>query len=301
MLDPVQLRTLRTVVERGSFAAAASELRYTPSAVSQQIAALERATGIVLFERGPKFVAPTPAGLALAERAGDVLVGLDALQRDVSALARGEAGALRIGAFPSAGAYLLPAALADLTRQRPGVDLHLDEAELDALLPALIDGAIDIAVAYRYDLVPTSWAAPLVEHALLDEVLQVLLARRHPHARGATVRLTTLRHERWVAPLTGTPGALNLERLCARSGFTPNVTFRSNDYTVVRGLVSAGLGVAVVPALAVSEPAGRSSPISVRALAGRPPRRHVVALHRRGNPNPLLPVVLAALRSAATA
>jgi DNA-binding transcriptional LysR family regulator len=299
MLDPIQLRTLREVVARGSFAAAAAELRYTPSAVSQQIAALERATGIVLFERGPKFVSPTPAGRALAERSGDVLVGLDSLERDAAALARGEAGALRIGCFPTAGAHLLPAALAELTRKRPGVDLHLEEAELAALLPALTDGAIDIALAYRYDLVPTSWSAGLVEHALLDEPLHVLLSRRHARAHGRNVRLATLRHERWVAPLAGSPGAVNLDRLCARAGFTPNVTFRSNDYAVVRGLAAAGLGVAVVPALALAEPRGRSSRVSVLALAGRPPRRHIVALHRWGNPNPLLPVVLAALRNAA--
>ncbi len=300
MLDPIQLRTLRAVVAGGSFAAAAAELRYTASAVSQQIAALERTTGIALFERGPKFVSPTQAGLVLAERAGDVLVSLDALQRDVAALARGETGALRIGSFPTAGAHLLPPALAELTRDRPGVDLHLDEADLDVLLPALADGAIDIAVAYRYDLVPTSWSAQLIDHPLLDEPLRVLVSRRHPRASGPTLRLAALRHERWVAPLAGSPGALNLERLCARAGFTPNVAFRSNDYAVVRGLVAAGLGVAIAPALAITEPAGRAARISVCVLAGRTPKRHIVALHRRGNPNPLLPAMLTALRRAAT-
>ena len=292
MLDPTQLRTLRAVVAQGSFAGAAAELRYTPSAVSQQIAALERSTGIALFERGPKFVAPTPAALALAERAGELLTELDSVERGAAALARGEAGVLRIGSFPTAGARILPAALADLTRKRPDVELHLDEGELDTLLPAVADGGIDLALAYRYDLVPTSWAASLVEHPLLDDPLQVLLPRRHPAAPGP-VRLAGLRDERWVAPLAGTPGAVNLERLCAGARFTPNVAFRSNDYAVVQGLVAAGLGVAIVPSLAVNARG--------LALSGRPPRRRIVALHRRGNANPLLAPALAALRRAVSA
>jgi DNA-binding transcriptional LysR family regulator len=289
MLDPNQLRTLRAVVAHGSFAGAAAELRYTPSAISQQIAALEKSTGVVLFERGPKFVAPTPVALELASRAGELLIGLDALERSVAALARGEAGVLRIGSFPTAGARILPGALAELTRHRPDVDLHLDEGEIDTLLPALTDGVLDLALAYRYDLVPTSWAASLVEHPLLDDPLQVLLPRRHP-ASGGPVRLAALREERWVAALAGSPGAINLERLCAAARFTPNVTFRSNDYAVVQGLVAAGLGVAVVPSLAVNARGW--------SLAGRAPRRQVVALHRRGNANPLLAPALAALRRA---
>jgi len=296
MLDPSQLRTLRTVVAHGSFAGAAAELRYTPSAISQQIAALERSTGIVLFERGPKFVSPTPAALELASRAGDLLTGLDALERDVAALARGEAGGLRIGSFPTAGARILPAALAQLTRQRPDVDLHLDEGELDTLLPALAEGELDLALAYRYDLVPTSWPAALVEHPLVAEPLRVLLPRRHP-AAAESVRLSVLRDERWVAALAGTPGAVNLERLCASARFTPNVTFRSNDYAVVQGLVAAGLGVAIVPGLAVSAP----TRIGVFPIAGRAPQRRIVALHRRGNANPLLAPTLAALRDASRA
>jgi DNA-binding transcriptional LysR family regulator len=286
MLDPNQLRTLRAVIAHGSFAAAAAELQYTPSAVSQQIAALERSTGIVLFERGPRFVAPTPAATRLAERAGELLTGLDDLERDVAALARGEAGVLRIGCFPTAGARILPTALAELTRRRPGVELRLDEGELDSLLPAVAAGELDLALAYRYDLVPTSWAPSLVEHRLLDDPLQVLLPRRHP-ATADSVRLNALRDERWVAALAGSPGAVNLERLCAAARFTPNVAFRSNDYAVVQGLVAAGLGVALVPGLAVN---ARGF-----ALAGRSARRHVVALHRRGNANPLLAPALAAL------
>src|SRR5882757_1415118 len=271
MLDPSQLRTLRTVVAHGSFAGAAAELRYTPSAISQQIAALERSTGIVLFERGPKFVSPTPAALELAARAGDLLTGLDALERDV-------------------------AALAQLTRQRPDVDLHLDEGELDTLLPALAEGELDLALAYRYDLVPTSWPASLVEHPLVAEPLRVLLPRRH-RASAEPVRLSVLRDERWVAALAGTPGAINLERLCASARFTPNVTFRSNDYDVVQGLVAAGLGVAIVPGLAVSSP----TRVGVFPIAGRAPQRRIVALHRRGNANPLLAPTLAALRDASRA
>src|SRR5256885_15359898 len=109
MLDPNQLRTLRTVIAHGSFAGAAAELRYTPSAVSQQIAALERSTGIVLFERGPRFVAPTPAATQFSDRAGELLTGLAGLERDVAAPARGQPCVLPIRSFPTAGAPFPPA------------------------------------------------------------------------------------------------------------------------------------------------------------------------------------------------
>ncbi|HEV2885733.1 MAG TPA: LysR substrate-binding domain-containing protein [Jatrophihabitans sp.] len=276
MLPPHQLHTLRTVLATGSYAAAAAELRYTASAVSQQMSALERATGLVLFERSAHSIRATPHAELLAERAAEVLAMLDGLDREVATIARGEAGRLRIGSFPTASARLLPAALATLRQQRPGVEIEVDEGELDQLLPRLLSGELDLALAYRYDTVPAGWPARLIETELLREPLSLLLPADHRLAGAGPLRLAALAAERWVAPLADSPGALNLDRLAARAGFVPRVSFRSNDYSVVRGLVGAGLGVALVPGLGISDTAG----VLAVPLLGRQPRRAVLALHR---------------------
>lgn len=291
MLDPVHLKTLRTVLRCGSFAAAATELQYTPSAVSQQMAALERSCGLQLFERLPHQVRPSTAAQALADQARGLLADLAATEVEIGRIARGEAGRLRVGAFPTAGAALLPAALATLRRLRAGVEVELVEGEPDALVPQVLDGSLDLAVVYEYDLVPTSALDGLSRVRLRHEPLCALLP-----ARGAAaierVRIGELRERRFVAPLLGSAGATNLERLCAAARFEPVVSFRSNDYAVVRGLVGAGLGVAIVPELAVV----RDRAVRVLPLTGRAPRRRIEAVHRVGQSSPLLAPLLAALR-----
>ncbi|MGI8879916.1 MAG: LysR family transcriptional regulator [Jatrophihabitans sp.] len=297
MLDPIHLDTLRTVLRTGSFSAAANELQYTPSAVSQQMSALERACGTDLFERLPHQVRPTPAALALAERAADILAGLAAAEAEVGHIARGDAGLLRVGSFPTAGATLLPRALAQLRRVRPGVEIELIEAEPHALLPRVRDGDLDLALIYEYDLVPDPSLPGLMRVPLLHERLRVLQPSRGQGASSAgdPVRLSRLRDQRFVAPLAGSAGAVNLDRMCAAAGFTPRVAFRSNDYSVVRGLVGAGLGVAVVPDLAVV----RDRTVVAATLAGRAPRRHVYAVHRQRGRSPLLAAALEAVAMAA--
>ncbi|MEO6503582.1 MAG: LysR substrate-binding domain-containing protein [Jatrophihabitantaceae bacterium] len=295
MLAPHQLHTLRTVLATGSYAGAAAELRYTPSAVSQQMSALERASGLVLFERSAQSVRPTAHAYLLAERAADVLAMLAGLDREVAAIARGETGQLRIGSFPTASARLLPAALATLRQQRPGVEIEVDEGELDALLPRLLSGELDLALAYRYDTVPAGWPGRLAEIELLREPLFLLLPAGHRLAGAGPLRLAALAAERWVAPLADSPGALNLDRLAARAGFLPRVSFRSNDYSVVRGLVRAGLGVALVPRLGISDTDG----VLPTPLLGRSPRRAVLALHRPAAHNSLIAAALSAIRATA--
>lgn len=303
MLDPVQLRTLAAVLEHRSFAAAATALRYTPSAVSQQMAALERSCGAALFERMPHRIAPTAAALELGARSADILTELAAAERAAGAVGRGETGNLRIGAFPTAGARLIPAAVKAFSAGRPGAGVELDEAEPDQLTAAVISGELDVALVYRYDLVPVAVDARLSTVALLREAVRLLVASDHPLAArpsGTTSRPTSVsavRGERWVAPLVGSPGALNLDRLCAADGFRAMVAFRSNDYSVVRGLVAAGLGVALVPDLALVE----DPQLRALGLAGRlqSSGRAVAAVHRRSNRNPLLAPMLEALSDAA--
>ncbi|WP_344879216.1 LysR family transcriptional regulator [Allokutzneria multivorans] len=297
MLNPLHLRTLSVVVRTGSFAEAARELGYTPSAVSQQISALERAIGLPLFERSAHSVRTADAAHFIAERGAELLAALEGLQEEIGAFTSGRLGRLRLGTFPTAGARVVPHAIASLTRDRPEAEILLDESEPDDCLPAVLRGDLDIALVYAYDLVPRSWPDELTATALLEESLVVLLPSSHTAAQGARVRLESLREATWIASRDGSAGSTCLLRLCAAHGFVPRIAHRSNDYDVVQGLVSAGVGVALVPAL------GHQPSEGLRALRpfGNPVRRTVLALHRTANTNPLLPPALAALTAACEA
>lgn len=295
MLNPVQLKTLAVVIETGSFANAARRLGYTASAVSQQIVALERATGTPLFEREAHSVRPTAGAHLLAERGRDLLRSLEALELDMRAIAGGRTGRLRLGSFPTASARLLPGSLAALVRARPGVEVLLDEGEPDELVPNLLEGQLDVALVYRYDLVPRRLPDGLVETRLAEEDLLLLLPAGHPRCSPRPVALADLTDESWVASREGSDGAACLLGMCAAAGFVPRIDLRSNDYGVVQALVHAGLGIALVPALGHEPAAG----VHAARLKGRRRQRHVSALHRRANTNPLVPPMLGALREAA--
>lgn len=300
MLQPVQLRTLQEVLTAGSFAAAGERLGFTASAVSQQIAALERSTGLLLFERRARSVRPTAAARALAARLGGLLGQLDELDREMRALAAGRTGVVRIGSFPTASAALLPPALARLRRSAPDLGVLLDEAEPAELVPRLVAGNLDLALVYRYDSVPRAWPAELRATPLLRESLVLLVEPHHPAGASGPdpVALAALAGETWAASREDSAGARSLERLCADAGFAPRIAFRSNDYQVVHGLVAAGLGIALVPALAATAGTGTARTLDVTApRAGR----RVLALHRRVDADPALDLLLDALTRAARA
>ncbi|TWP43496.1 LysR family transcriptional regulator [Lentzea tibetensis] len=293
MLNPVHLRTLVEVVRTGSFAEAARRLGYTSSAVSQQISAFERAVGVTLFEREAHSIRPASAALLIADRGGELLAALDGFEHEIRAMVQGLRGRLRLGTFPTASARVVPHAVARLSADLPDAEIRLDEAEPDDVLPLVLAGDIDIALVYSYDLVPVTWPDELTVLPLLDETLLVLVPAGHPAAK-VSVRLEDLRGERWIASRDGTSGATCLVRLCAAHGFAPRIAFRSNDYDVVQSLVSAGVGVALVPALGYK----RSQAVHAMPLRQKPLRRHVLAVHRTANTNPLLRDALMALRSA---
>jgi DNA-binding transcriptional LysR family regulator len=282
MISPLHIRTVREVVRTGSFADAARTLGYTASAVSQQIAALERACGLALFERRARSVRPTSAAFLLVSKGNDVLSALDTLERELRTVASGERGALQLGSFPTAGTRILPRALAELSRVRPGIEITLSEGEPDELLPELLDGDLDLLLVYRYDLFPRAWPDQIIETPVMDEHLVLCVPAEHPLAEGGTVRLRDLRSETWIASRPGSCGAQALLRLCGTAGFTPNIAFRSNDYAVVCGLVGCGLGIALVPALGCVPAPG----LRMLRLSRRSPRRHVTVLRRATNTNP---------------
>lgn len=295
MLNPVHLHTLSVVVRVGSFADAARQLGYTSSAVSQQIAALERTVKLPLFERGAHSIRPTPAAEFLVQRSREALGALDALDQDVQGISAGRMGRLRLGSFPTASECLLPAVLADYAPAYPAVEIRLDEGEPDELLPQLREGELDLALVFAYDLVPRHWPGGLKSTALLREELLLLLPADHRLAGRTVVDLAELAGETWVATRDGTAGASCVARLCAGAGFAPHIDYRSNDYAVIRGFVRAGLGIAVIPALGYQP----TEQVEVSRLAGVSARRHIKAMHSSAVANPAVPNAVQAFRKAA--
>lgn len=308
MINPVHLRTLTVVLRTGSFAVAARTLGYTPSAVSQQMAALERAVRLPLFEREARSVRPTPAAAFLTGRAHEVLAVLDALHEDVRGLSGGTQGTVRLGSFPTASQHLLPAALVVLAATHPEVTVHLDEGEPGELAPRVGDGDLDLALVYGYSSVPVRQPASVTSTALLREDLVLLVPTARPGEaraagpaegahRPATASLRDLRDEVWVATRAGTGGATCLERMCASVGFEPDVAYRSNDYDVVHALVRAGLGIALVPRLALVRCPG----VTEVGLADVVVHRQVGIVTRSDTSNPALDGVVQALSRSALA
>lgn len=294
MINPVQLRTLSTVVHAGSFAAAAQRLGYTPSAVSQQISALEHTLRITLFERGARSSRPTLAARLIVERSESALATLDSLDDFVAGLAGGHQGRLRIGSFPTASEHLLPGALADFAATHPAVDIALEEAEPGAALPLVQDRLVDVAVVYRYDLVPLTLPRNVRAVPLISEHLLLLVPPRH-RLVGTRPTLADLVDEKWISTGEGTSGNTAVSRACAAAGFVPSIDYRTNDYDVVRRFVESGLGVALVPALS-HEPRPTITAVEVADLDVR---RHVFAVHRRSSTPPALDGFITSLRRAA--
>jgi DNA-binding transcriptional LysR family regulator len=297
MLNVPRLRVLREVAAQGSFSAAASALDYTQSAVSQAVANLEAETGAALLERDRQGVRPTTAGAVLLRHA-DVIIGqLDAAEADLAATLGLRGGLLRMASFPTAGATLMPAAIAAFRAANPGVELTLAEGDPDDMGPRLRAGEFDLALLFEFAGTRERAFAGLVRTELLDDPLHLVLPRDHPLAERAHIALEDLRDEAWIQTGAGTPCARHVVRSCHAAGFAPAVSFESDDYQTVQGLVAASVGVALVPQLALSTV---RSDVVVRALHPPGPRRSVVAATRRGGGvMPATGAMLAILRDVA--
>nr|WP_255427410.1 LysR family transcriptional regulator [Yimella sp. cx-51] len=297
-MNPVHLQTLVTVLRTGSFADAARDLGYTSSAVSQQIAALERSLKVTLFDRSARSITPTPAATLVADRCRDSLAALSVLEDDVAAVSSGRVGTLRIGSFPTASERILPTAFRHYIDASPEVSIRLDEAEPCELLLRLQEGSLDVALEFRYRLVPKCTVSGTRTITLLEEDLVLLVPAEHPAAQSADPTWDDFREATWIATRDGTDGAECLERLCAQAGYTPRIAFRTNDYDTVREFVSCGLGVALVPAMTLMG-VGDSEQFRIVSLPGTEAMRSIHVLHRSEILNPVVPGFLDALRQAA--
>src|SRR5690349_2195666 len=296
MLNVSRLKVLSEVISLGSFSAAADALSYSQSAVSQAIATLEGEVGAELIERDRRGVRPTAAGAALARHAEGILARMDAAETEVSAIAGGRGGRLRIASFPSAGATLMPQAVAAFAASHPGVEITLAEGEPEEIAPRLRAGEFDLALLYEFEGVGERLGAGMRRFELLDDPLRLALPEAHPMAERKRIGLEHLEEESWIQTSAATPCARHVVRCCHAAGFEPRVSFESDDYQTVQGLVAAGVGVALIPQLALS--AVRPD-IGVRELHPSSPVRKVLAATRRGAPvTPAVATMLDTLREA---
>ncbi len=287
MLNVTRLRVLSEVARCGSFSAAAASLSYTQSAVSQQIAALESETGMTLLERRPRGVQLTSAGRTLVEHAEGILARLHAAEGELSAIAGLRGGELRMASFPTAGGTLMPVAIARFRSTYPEVRLTLAEGEPEEIAPRLHAGEFDLALLFEFsepEEAPQSAGASERERAegepggrrveLLEDPMYLALPREHPLTRRRSLKLEDLHEQAWVQTSAASPCARYVVRCCHAAGFEPEVAFESDDYQTVQGLVAAGVGVALIPELALSTV---REDVVVRALAPHPPGRRVIA------------------------
>ena len=283
MLDVRRLRVLREVAAQGSFSAAAQRLAYTQSAVSQQIAALEREAGARLVERGARGVRLTDAGRALVEHADVILARLADAEAELEALSGLRGGRLRLVSLPSVGATVMPPAIARFRERHPGVELTLALAEPRAAESGLRAGNYDVALTIQ----PPAAMCPPADDGLdrlhlLDDPMHLLLPATHPLADVTRPRLADLADDPW---LVGEPGAEQcpdvalLLRTCRSAGFEPRIALHSDDYLAIQGFVAAGVGVSLIPDLAL---VSVRDDVVVRSLEPDPPVRRVQAATLRG-------------------
>ncbi|GAA1994577.1 LysR family transcriptional regulator [Kitasatospora viridis] len=267
MLDSRHIRTFHEVVSTGSYTAAARSLGYTQPAVTQQIRALEREVGVPLFARDGRRMRLTEAGESLARHAEVILGNLGAAKQQLQALARLRAGRVRVCAFPSANATLIPEAMAGLMADHPEIRVELQEAEPPESVNRLLAGECDIALSFSYPgMLRTELPEEVVEVRLMEDLLTVLLPVGHPLARRHAVRLAELSQARWIA---GCPRCrATFLHVCADQGFEPDIVVTTDDNLALQSLVAAGVGLAVAPSLVLSF-------LSHRQVTGRALEPHV--------------------------
>jgi DNA-binding transcriptional LysR family regulator len=279
MLDVARLRVFREVAARGSFTAAANALHYSQPAVSHHVARLEEELGVQLLVRQPRGLSVTPAGEQVLRHADAVLDRLDEAERELGDLAAAATATVRLAAFPSAATTLVPETVAALARRYPEITLDVVHADPDESLPALRDGVHDIALAYDYPMMDREPELELEYELLFEDHLLVALPMGHALAEEESIDLTALADETWVTP---NPCLCRdaVETICELRGFKPNVVSQTNDYLAMQGLVALGVGIALIPRLALS--AGVRDGVVLRPLDD-PPLVRTTSIVRRSN------------------
>jgi DNA-binding transcriptional LysR family regulator len=245
MLDLRLLETFREVATRGSFSAAAESLHLTQPAVSQHVSRLERQVGTKLLDRDTRGVAPTEAGVTMLEHAEALLDAARRAEDAVRAHAGGHVPTVRLAAFPSAAAGLVPMAVRELRAAQPSLRLQLRILEPQEALDELCARRIDVGLMVATDLDPVTTPDAVEQIPVHEDPMLVALPAGHPLARRPTLALDDLAEESWLIPCDGgtCPDSSIIRRAWAKAGFTPDVQFESDDYQALQGLTASGLGM----------------------------------------------------------
>ncbi|WP_244985693.1 LysR substrate-binding domain-containing protein [Cellulosimicrobium cellulans] len=308
-MDLTRLRVLAAVAREGSVTGAARALHYAQPSVSHHLARLEAEVGVPLTERHGRGVRLTAAGRLLAARAEEILGRVGAAREELDALVSLSAGRVRLAAFPSALATLVPDVVGRLAREHPGLGVGLVEAEPPEALDALRRGAVDVALVFEHDRSPLDVDGLRAVPVLAEELFLVRAGagpheETHPGTRSPTDEAAPSSVEGAVdlAPLADAAWIAGCERCradlvgrCERAGFTPRVAFETDDYVAVQALVASGVGVSLLPALALR--AHRDPRVTVRALPGA--ARRVLAVTYGERPSPGAAAVVEGLVRAA--
>jgi DNA-binding transcriptional LysR family regulator len=295
VLDIRRLQTLRAVAREGSLSAAARALGYTQPAISHQIARLEDEVGTALLTRLGRGVQLTDAGLALVDHADAVLSRLSAAEEEVAAIAGLRAGRVRLAAFPSGSATLMAGALTRLRADHPGVEVSFAEAEPEDALPLLRAGELDLVLGFSYTALGAGDGGDVVAEPLLHDPTHAVIPAGHPAAGDGPLALETLAGETWIAGCERCRG--HLLHVAAAAGFSPRIDYATDDHLTVQSLVAAGVGVSLLPALALCS--ARRDDVAVVPVAGEPARTVEVVMLMAERRPPAVTATLAALRAAA--
>jgi DNA-binding transcriptional LysR family regulator len=296
MLDLRRLRLLRELDARGTVHGAARALGYTPSAISQQLAVLEREAGAKLLERTGRNVRLTDAGRALVRHAATLLDGMEAAEAEVAAIAAGHpAGVVRVSAFQSAFLRIVAPAVAALAQSHPDIRVEVTEAEVEESVPALRLRQLDAVVGDEYSGQPRAVHGDLTRESLVREQVRLVLPETHPQASQSPVRMARLADARWAACQPGTGHREMQIRACRElGGFEPDLRYASDDFLILVEMVRTAGACALLPDLVL----GYGTPgVAVRSLAEGVLDREVFLL-TRATRTPAVEAVATALQEA---
>jgi DNA-binding transcriptional LysR family regulator len=296
MLDAHRLRLLREFAARGTIAATAAALGYTPSAVSQQLAVLEREAGAALLDRTARAAELTDAGRRLAGHAAQILALMEAAEADLAAPE--PAGRVAVSAFPTAAVAFAPA-LTRTVRANPGLSLLLRQTQGSEGLAQVRAGQVDVAVVDDWSgRLPLGETGAVRFYLLAQDQLVLVVPRNHRLAdQREPVALHQLRDEPWLATPGGEPSRRAVDAMLASAGGAPPAPWEFEGLATILSLVARGIGIAALPRLTLAAGEGR---VAVRELPGRSPARNVYAVARSSSvQRPSVAVILAALTAAA--
>jgi DNA-binding transcriptional LysR family regulator len=293
MLDVRRMRVLREVAQKGSFSAAAESLSFTQSAVSQQVAALEREAGAVLVERSARGVRLTDAGEAVVRHAEGILAKLAEAEAELEAIAGLRGGRVRVGTFESVAGTIMPIAIAEFAKQHPGVELSMTLMEPDDSVAALRAGDIDLAITMGTGKPGDRDGEGVTHHHLLEDPLYLVLPQQHPLARKRGVRLADLAGEPWIGGAPNCECNRMITQACMRFGFDPRIAFETDDYNAVQGFVAAGVGVSLIAELGLRT---TRDDVVVRPLGRDTPVRQIYATALKGYRSPATAAMIEMLR-----